>query len=342
MPIKIVEGDDFEHVDYRDVVVRIDLRDLVASGKKRSGNRPAMIRCFRHDDEKPSLAVYRDSLHCFGCGLHMSVLEWVALQEGLDIGTQFRAVVDVASSRYAGDVAVAPRKIEKHELKAWEPMNPQHALFCHERLGSKRKWFLDRGIVDWVIDEEKFGYDVRAFTIPIWSVSGELLTIRYRRDDDSPDAYGPKYWGIAGRNNVCLVNEKALIGENLERMKGVVVLCEGELDAFVLWGKGISAVSVTNGAKAFDEGFLPVFELAEKIVCAYDMDDEGQEASLRIAKMFGRRGRVMTWAPELGKDVTDLMKNVGLEEVKRLIMSAQTPGRVNAYWKRRLKGGFWR
>lgn len=312
----------------------------MASGKKRYGNKPVLVRCIWHEDKAPSLAVYRDSAFCYGCRKRVSVLEWIALQERLDIGEDFRKVLEIANKQYAGGVSVTPRVIEKAELKAWEPMNPAHALFCHERLGAKRQFFRDRGIADWLIDEEKFGYDVKAFTIPIWSAAGELLTIRYRRDD-AFGTDGSKYWGVGGRNNVVLVNEKALSKESLAMSKGVVVLCEGELKSFRLWSEKIAAVSVTNGANAIDEAFVPMFDMADVVVVAHDMDEEGLESGEPVARLFGSRGRIMMWPKELGKGVDDLMQTVGAEKVRELIATAKPPKKIDAYWGARLKGDFW-
>ena len=340
MPVRIVDND-FESVDYRDVVDRIDLRDVMAPGKAKHGNKPVLIRCLWHDEQEPSLAVYRTAAFCYGCNKRVSTLEWISLQEGLDIEKEFRQVVDVAHRRYAGGVSVAPRKIEKKELEAWEPMNPAHALFCHERLGKRRQWFRDRGIADWVIDEEKFGYDVKAFTIPIWGAGGELITVRYRRDD-SVCTEGPKYWGSSGTNRVCIVNEKALSNEHLQKSRGVVVIAEGELDCFRLWSENVPTVAVTNGAEAFDEGFLPLFDLAEKVVVAFDMDEAGQKASHRVARMFGQRSRIMMWDFEVGKDLTELLQHVDVEFAKSLIAQAKKPGKVNAHWKGKLREGFWK
>lgn len=46
--------------------------------------RPAMALCPWHDDRKtPSLAVYGDHAHCYGCGWHGDAFDWIAKRDGL-------------------------------------------------------------------------------------------------------------------------------------------------------------------------------------------------------------------------------------------------------------------
>lgn len=332
--IKITEGFN-GHVDSKEITSRIDLRDLMVPGRAHRGRAPQLIRCLFHNEERPSMAVYQNGAHCFGCGKHISTLDWIALQEGLDIERDFTKVLEVAQSRYALGVSIIPRKIEKKQLVAWEPMKQDLALKYHKLLGEARDWFRGRGISDWVIDEEKFGYTGRAFSIPVWNAKGELMTIRYRRDD-SLDKEGQKYWGTDGRNSVILVNEKVLQADVL-REDGVVVLCEGELDTFRVWSEKIPAVTVTNGAGSFDESFVGMFKLAEKVLVCMDMDDTGIENAVRVCKVFGSRGRVIMWNKEEGKDVTEYLLEHTVDEFRCLMKKAKRVGEIDKYWSKKFE-----
>jgi Toprim domain/CHC2 zinc finger len=42
------------------------------------------VRCPFHDDHTPSLAIYPDHYHCFVCGAHGDLIDWLMLVEGLD------------------------------------------------------------------------------------------------------------------------------------------------------------------------------------------------------------------------------------------------------------------
>jgi DNA polymerase family A/CHC2 zinc finger/Toprim domain len=60
-------------------LARIPLADLI-------GEPPinGKIGCPFHEDDTPSLHVYRDHYHCFGCGAHGGHLDWLREVEGLD------------------------------------------------------------------------------------------------------------------------------------------------------------------------------------------------------------------------------------------------------------------
>lgn len=335
--IKIVDrGSD---LDYRDVVQRIDLRDLMAPGLRRQGDKPVKIPCVWHSESQASLTVYPDSAHCYGCGRHVTVLEWIALQEELDIETQFPDVIKVADEKYAGSIRVVPRPISEKELgAAWVPIPQDPALQYHARLGAKRAWYKARGLSDAMIDEFKLGHTGRAFSIPVWSANADLLTIRYRRDDALGDG-GPKYWGTKGKNQVFLFNEKALTLASLKDRDFVAVVTEGELDAVRMWQEGFAAVSATNGARAFDQAFEPMFRLARLVVLCLDQDEAGRENAERIARIFKAKARDVTWDRDEGKDVTEYLQRHSADDLRALIEGARK--KSVRYWDSRLRKGFW-
>jgi DNA polymerase I-like protein with 3'-5' exonuclease and polymerase domains len=80
----IVPEQESETLEQR--LARIPLVDLI-------GEQPAngKIHCPFHEDDTPSLHVYRDHYHCFGCGRHGNHLDWLREVEGLDVD----AAVDV-------------------------------------------------------------------------------------------------------------------------------------------------------------------------------------------------------------------------------------------------------
>jgi DNA primase len=55
---------------------------------RRPGGQPAMVHCPWHaDDRTPSLAVYGDHAHCFGCGWHGDCFDRVRHRDGVDSRT---------------------------------------------------------------------------------------------------------------------------------------------------------------------------------------------------------------------------------------------------------------
>jgi len=314
--------------DYRELIDRLDLRALAAPGKRISGGKPVVIRCPYHDDRHNSLAIYKDHLHCFGCGKHLSTLDYLAEQENLDLNSDFRGTVEALAARY-GVVGAAPvpRPRQEAPRKSLVPMDAAIAKRYHDRLGAKRQWYRDRGLRDSIIDGQLLGHDGRAFTIPVWHPSGALLTIRYRRDD-SLGTGGPKYWGIEGRNETLLYNEGALVGSRY------VVVCEGELDTLILWQEGIPAVSSTNGAG----GMVSIWEKVSsrfrcsRIIIAFDQDEAGRKEAVRFKRLICGNSRrslswtravILNWDRRLGKDITELARKKGIAYSKELIWESE-------------------
>jgi len=52
------------------------------------------VRCPFHDDDTPSLHVYRDHYYCFGCGAHGGHLDWLREAEGLTTDAAIKVIFD--------------------------------------------------------------------------------------------------------------------------------------------------------------------------------------------------------------------------------------------------------
>jgi DNA primase len=320
-------------VDYKEIISRIDLRQLLAPphGRIPSGDRPLMMNCIYHEDRHASLGIWVDHLHCFGCGVHKGTLDYLAEQEHLDIEQDFKGTIEALAAKYGNNITT-PLPIPKVKVpsrKELGPMDESIARRYHDNLGKKRQWYRQRTLSDRIIDGQLLGYDGRAFTIPVWD-SGQLLTIRFRRDD-LRGTQGPKYYGIEGRNQTLLYNHGALTGSRS------VVICEGELDTLVLWQEGIPAVSSTNGCA----GMASIWEqvrkefCCERIAVAFDQDEAGRKHTRELLRMInrkgapgplsfqGRRAVALRWDKRLGKDITELAQKKGIGYLKE-VLNCQT------------------
>lgn len=106
--------------DPADVCRRLGLLD---GAKRQSGG--LLVRCPVHGDRNPSCSVTRGPdgtlrVHCFGCDLSGDALSLVAAVEGLDVGRDFRRVLE-AAARIAG-VQLA----EAHSGSEAAPREPRH------------------------------------------------------------------------------------------------------------------------------------------------------------------------------------------------------------------------
>ena len=76
-PLRDDDGD--EDPDLSDALDTVPLADLIAEPLT-SGQ----MCCPFHDDAKPSLRIYPNNYHCFGCGAHGNQLDWLIAVEGMD------------------------------------------------------------------------------------------------------------------------------------------------------------------------------------------------------------------------------------------------------------------
>jgi hypothetical protein len=329
MPFRLLAtpAGDGERPDARRLKEETDLRRLLAPGRPIRGDRPVMMRCDLnpgHEDTTPSLAVWAEHLHCFGCGLHLDLFGAAALVLRLPPTTTWYDLFE-ATARWAG--APTARRAADPEPAPAAPIDLP-ALWArklaryHEYLDRKRPdgttpraYLRARGLSDATIADRQYGWDGRAFVIPVWGPDRALLAPRFRRDD-AMRATGPKYWGLPGRNAVMLYNAWQLGHPDFDQRR--VVLCEGELDADVVsqlvlpeTGKRVPAVALTNGVRAFVKGAALLKGLSGYAhpVVLFDATggdpEKGEDAptlARRAAAAIGEHAAVVRWAGRFAAD----------------------------------------
>jgi hypothetical protein len=107
---------EFETLEQR--LARIPLGDLIG---EQSVN--GKIRCPFHEDDTPSLHVYADHYHCFGCGAHGGHLDWLREAEGLSVDASIDVIFHwqgrTASTRQDND-----ERTLKLALALWQAAKP--------------------------------------------------------------------------------------------------------------------------------------------------------------------------------------------------------------------------
>jgi hypothetical protein len=298
---------------------------------------PVLVQCREHvarlgkEDSTQSCAVYADHLHCFGCGFHIyRRMETLAFLLRIDLNQAF-----LVAHKYTSKSVEAYRDRAREEARR-TPLPAYHAL-CKKRLlwgyrSDRMEWLLDRGLTLDTIDGANLGHDGVRFSIPFYAVNGDLITIRYRRDDtfgtsyydEDPDTGEEvirevrKYDGTFGRNSSYIYPEW-----RIGRCTGdTAFVTEGELDALRLWQEGYPAVSTINGAgnlKYVPELLRAVAPHITRLVCAADMDEAGDRGAGELCTAAARLGfgveRVI-WPLEQGKDITEFLKNHTLKEAR--------------------------
>ena len=205
---------------------------------------------------------------------------------------------------------------------------------CSDRI----EWLLNRGLSLQAIQQFRLGHTGASFVIPVFDQDMNVVTMRFRNDEDVSGKYiyeydqednisktrkKPKYTGWKDHNSTILY---PLWRFHTNRCRRLVVV-EGEFDAILLWYFGITALTVTNGAgqqSSIINLLRDYFtcnssnpyrrpEIDHIIICG-DQDAPGREASQKTAaeaKKFVNQVDVMQWDIALGKDITELVLNTG-------------------------------
>ena len=138
----------------RDVIERIreslDFPGLVGETvplPRYPDGKPVLVRCPFHDDHNPSLAVYNDHAHCFGCGWHGDAFAWLMQRDGLTFRQaletlaqkagiplrtlspeeqqkaqerrQYQEALGLAASHFARRLQETPRALEYARSRTW-------------------------------------------------------------------------------------------------------------------------------------------------------------------------------------------------------------------------------
>lgn len=267
---------------------------------------PVMVCCQEHDDSNPSLAVYKDNLHCFGCGFHIQ-----GAKKAEEYLSRFTILLD-----------------NKHHTisrkKSIDALNPALAdLYCNflflHKGGEKVGFFRSRHITDETIRKFRLGYDGFHYTIPIFQGTENnriLLNFRYRRDDDADNEESAKYFGRFGRNDVVLFS---WLHHNQD-LRQYRVVVESELDVVLLQQNNVPAICITNGVSNLPK-ILDHLDssLIRTLHIAVDVDEAGMNAYKRLQLLNQDRFKIVPvcWKKESGKDPTEIAQN-DYEEYKRI------------------------
>ena len=304
-----------ERTSLDELKAAFDLRGIIHLEKERAqtgegGEFYKVGLCPFHQEKNPSFLVFREYYRCLStnCGAWGSVIDWyLHVYPGLGWAGVIEKLAEDAGT--AVRTPLPQRHIPKPEEQIYTPPHamPLTTLRGTEIVRNGREWrYLAEHyhLPEDIIAKERLGYDrqKKAFVIPVWGIDGELLTLRYRRDDgrhkpitmSGMKTYrSPRYFGIAGRNAPLIYNIASLKGVQL------VVILFGELKALLAEallrqivtpdGKvlkiKVGAISPTNGASAFIPPFVPLLkDIPHKVV----IPDVGEEAKARhVAELIG-------------------------------------------------------
>lgn len=293
------------------------------------GSQPIKMTCPSHihrarigqDDEKGSLAVYRSNVHCFGCGFHIrrryaAIAFLLGLWDGVGDEESFEVGYRVREAKKRLPEFINKRRMQERQPEP-EPFTPYIDLAFHQYLlACKQDRLVDelmtkRGLTIETVKERRLGHTGTHFTIPVYTVEGSLVTIRYRADEavcDTNSSDYRKYEGTWRRNDPVLFPLPVLRGVRAVEELWIV---EGEFDAIVSNQEGNATLTVTNGANALVNIVgMVLFGLPQldvnRFVVATDQDGAGDAAAsavLSILSDLGMDGVRARWRN--AKDLTE-------------------------------------
>jgi len=279
-----------------DLKTKISMVDLVGIWVplKRTGACYKGLCPFHPDKETPSLTVYRNHAHCFGCRGHWDQISWV--EEKLNLS--FRDAVKWLQDR----TGVIPKATTLPSSRQYTPTQPipMAILEYWYNLATKevREYFYNRCLTDETIDLFMLGYDGTNYVIPIWE-GAPRESLVYGAKFRCPEGVLPKYFGLRGRNQPRLFNKFVLEGAT------EAIILFGEFDAILGHQLGFSAVSPTSGQNTWLAGWTKLFDSCEVV---YVLPDKGERAAgHQLCSLFGSRGSLCEF-PEGVKDFTEFMQ----------------------------------
>lgn len=273
------------------------------------------ICCPFHDDSTPSLQIYADHFHCFGCGAHGDAIDWLMMVEGLDRDAALLLLEH-------GPANLTPRlSCTPIETAADRDAKRRRAL----RLW-RQSWPIKGSLAERYLTEHR-GIDLAALPdaasslrfhphCPFGPATRHPCLIALRRDvvSDEPvsihrialAAGGQKIdrrmLGSGGVVKLYPASDHLVVGEGIETTLAAATRIKR-------WGRPLQPAwsAVASGVLAT----LPPIPGVEHLIILvdHDVNGAGQAAAMRCAETWSRAGRsVVRLTPKQpGMDFNDLV-----------------------------------
>jgi len=202
-------------------------------------------------------------------------------------------------------------------------------------LSSKGKvpYLLSRGINEESIETYKLGYgkpypsskSLPRYTIPIFNQNDDLVTIKYRVDEEIDDS-SEKYLSHPG-SGLFLFNTSVLPDND------TIVFCGGQLDAILLSQHGIPSVAPPSEG-IFRKEWSGLFD-GKKVYVLLDNDKAGRSGTVKVSSLI--RGSIPVYWPrgfKIGYDINDAILDykVGINGIVKLLERVDRSKRAVDSW----------
>lgn len=267
-------------IDLQDIKQRYPLLTTIEAV---TGERPVrnMIRCPFHGDDTPSLAIYADDhWHCFGCGRHGDLFDFLGL---LWFGDGYRLpdVID-RLGEYTRPITPAPRRVVD--------VRPQQTLdqSLPDKWSSRLDW---EHFAEWQADgisldtlaHFRIGTTGERYTFP-WFYRGVFTACKMRRIERTHPHLEPKYISLTGSRFGAPYNIDAVISP--VQPPPVVIIAEDEKSVMAAHENGLTAVS--KPANAWRPEYNDYLSGVERVIIAADWDTVGELHAAKVQSSLRR------------------------------------------------------
>lgn len=278
---------------------------------RHSDGGPALVRCVFHDDSHPSLAIYPDHAHCYGCGWHGDCVDWLMQLRGVSF---FAALRELAQRSGVPLPDLSPgERTAAREQRGYEDALARAAYHFAARVSGEptaveyargRAWSAETIRAEMIgyagggqlpdLDNERAQRAVRALNRWAAKVGGALVYAHRR--------YGRVVYlsgrSIAGKRHY---NPPAdLAGPKRPYLNALysarcseVVVVEGQADAVTLSGWGIPAVALAGSGLTDDVRACLAPEAGRETTTYAVPDADGRTDLAGLAECIGPLLRVV-------------------------------------------------
>lgn len=208
-------------------------------------------------------------------GLRGNALDWLIDVKGMPFREAVNHLYEVATPEY-----------KPKELPVEHNIYPKLLDLFFELGKTNRQYWYDKGYLDSTIDTFNLGYTGRAYVIPI-IFNGKLYNFQCKipATETSPK----KVWGWASGMGLLPFNFDCI------QDNSTIFIIESPGDAINVAQIGLPAISQNGGSNNWSSEFNQYLIKVSEIIICYDADKPGFLGSVRLAKRFKDRAKVLIW-----------------------------------------------
>ena len=337
-----------DHV--RTIKERLLISEVIAEKVKLLRKGRALVgKCPFHNEKTPSFTVNdsKGSYHCFGCGAHGDIFDFIMQIEGLSFtealsrlatraGIAITSQVNYSSNYEILDAATkwAQKNINTAVLQYLKSRSitdesigrfqvgyvPSHGLKAYlETQGYTMNAMIEVGL----LSKGQKEYFYNRIIFPIHDSSGRIIAFGGR----ACDSKGPKY--LNSPETDLFKKSETLYGWHLAKQEDVeeIIIVEGYLDVIALAQVGMKNVVAPLGTALTLFHLQHVCKLYKKVIVCFDGDEAGKNAILKTIKLVLATEYIdklrFVVMPQ-NKDPCDVAMEDGFDVLKLLLQSSQS------------------